>query len=31
MLEVWREENPLSLLLRLYIETATMKDSMEIP
>ena len=32
MLErVWRKGNPLALLVGIYIDTATMEDSMEIP
>ena len=32
MLErVWRKGNPLALLVRKEIDTATMEDSMEIP
>ena len=32
MLErVWRKGNPLALLVGMYIDTATMKNSMEAP
>jgi len=28
---VWRKENPSALLVGMYIDIATMEDSMEIP
>jgi len=32
MLErVWRKGNPLALLVKIYIDTNTIKNSMEIP
>ena len=32
MLEsIWRKGNPLTLLAEMYIDMATMEDSMEIP